>query len=69
MGIRISLQQPSDRQLARDGADPDSVLLERVRADVAQPVPGGMEPLLNLVTSGVSSGVSSGEDARDQPLP
>jgi hypothetical protein len=65
MGIRISLQQPSDRQLARDGADPDSVLLERVRADVARRVPGGMEPLLNLV----ASGVSPGEDAQDQPLP
>jgi hypothetical protein len=61
MGIRVSLQQRSNRQIIPASADPDSVLLEHVRADVARRVPGGMEPLLNLV--------SSREDVPDQILP
>jgi hypothetical protein len=64
-GIGVSLRQRPNRELAPAGADADSVLLERVRADVARRVPGGMEPLLTLV----SSGVPSAEDARDQTLP
>jgi hypothetical protein len=61
MGMRASLQQRSNRSLAPAVSDPDTMLLEQVRADLARRVPDGMEPLLNLV--------SSQEDFRDQPLP
>ena len=61
LGIRVSLHQRSNEPLTPAGADADSVLLEQVRADVARRVPGGMEPLLNLL--------SNPEDVRDQLLP
>jgi hypothetical protein len=60
-GMAASLRQRSNRSPTRAASDPDSVLLEQVRADVARRVPGGMEPLLNLI--------SSPENVPDQPLP
>jgi hypothetical protein len=61
MGMRASLEQRSNRSPAPAASDPDTMLLEQVRADLARRVPDGMEPLLNLV--------SSEDDFRDQSLP
>jgi len=60
-GMAVSQRQRSNGSPTRAASDPDSVLLEQVRADVARRVPGGMEPLLNLM--------SSPENVPDQPLP
>jgi hypothetical protein len=61
IAIRVASLQRSNRPLAPAGPDADSLLLEQVRADVARRVPGGMEPLLNLV--------SSPQNIPDQTLP